>query len=229
MKNKYFIAIYTHECKDYCDKKFFAWIHYICEGNPVYIVDNSKGYNYLTRLAEITEGFNFNLYKLTVEQQPKKTLFLRNVADSVNLLRDKFLKSDCDYFLIIESDVLPPEDMIAKFDYATYYLNKNDPDDFDVEKKKPWGIVGGHYYKGFHDYSSMKGLYPTHHALSGCTVYKRELIEKYPFRWSEENLGAFPDAWICVDAGQEYNIYNDGSIECEHLEIAPGQRQSRSL
>lgn len=234
LKNKYFIAIYTNEVKDYCDEKFFTWIDHIKEDNPAYVVDNTVGDNYYKRLEDLFKNFNnFNLYKLNINHRPERTQFLRNVEQSVNFLRHEFLKSNCDHFLIIESDVLPPEDLIAKLDKDIDRLEKIDIDNLFEYKEgditpKLWGILGAHYYKGFHNYDET-GIYTTHHALSGCTVYRRSLIEDYPFRWSRDNLGAFPDAWICYDAGKKYEIYNDGSIICEHLHADNGTRYSKSL
>lgn len=213
-KNKYFIAIYTNLCKDYCDKEFFTRINELKKDNHVNIVDNSSGNNYLKRLFGLTKA---NVYKVNVPVEPKQTQFLRNVTESVSALRQDFLqKGDEDYFLIIESDVIPPVDLLDRFDKTIETLPKD------------WGILGGLYYQGFHDYTKT-GVHKTHHALSGCTVYRRSLVEKYPFRWSVDNLGAFSDAWICYDAGQEFGIYNDHDIRCEHLHTIHGSRQSHPL
>ena len=112
--------------------------------------------------------------------------------------------------------------LLKQFECAVGELDLTEP---------AWGIVGAIYYQGFHNYgfdTSEKFLERTHHCLSGCTVYKRELIRKYPFRYDPENLGPFPDAFICFDAGSEFSFWNDHRIQCDHLHIN-GARMSRSL
>lgn len=215
--NDYFIAIYTNQVKDYCDENFFNNVFLLSKGNPVHVVDNTIGNQYYEKLKKMFSTFeNFHLYKTDIDEQPKKTQFHRNVSESVNLLRDIFLKTGYKKFLIIESDVLPPENLIQRLESSINLLNDK------------WGILGAHYYSGFHDYNK-KYIYNIYHALSGCTVYNRKLIEKYSFRWSEENMAAFPDAWICYDAGKEYEIYNDGSIICRHLFYKTGGKYSKKL
>lgn len=213
LKNNYFIAVYTYSGKSYCDKKFFERVKEISKDNLVHIVDNSFNLDYYKKLIFLYNFSNFTFYHLDVikgknvklnslRTTAAKINSLRTVAESVNFLRDIFLKTICPNFLIIESDVIPPIDLLEKFD--------------NTQLPKDAGILGALYYKNFHDFSK-KGLQRVGHALSGCTVYKRNLIEKYPFRWSIENLAAFPDAWICVDCKNDFSIWNNHDIICEHL------------
>lgn len=214
-KNKYFIAVYTNECKDYCDEKFFGNLLKIKGDNYLSVVDNTKGDKYFKRLKELLP--NETVTKLDVSPDPKETLFQRNVTESVNLLRDEFLKSDKDYFLIIESDIIPPKNFLSLFKEAIEKL-----------KDENWGIIGGLYYDGFHDFT-LKGIQKKSHILSGCTIYKRELIEKYKFRYDPDNLGPFPDAWICVDSGKEYSLWDNHDIVCTHEHTAHGTRISKPI
>jgi len=215
MEHKYFIAVYTNEVKDYCDHQFFNNLYQISRGLPVFIVDNTIGDAYYNRLQNgcLQNGFtNFTIYHIDVPKHPKESQFQRNVCESVNFLRDVFLKqTDLPYFLIIESDVVSPVNLLNSFENSITRLNVEDPH---------WGIVGGLYYQGFHNYkfdSTHTSLERTAHCLSGCTVYKRALVEKYPFRFDPSNLGPFPDAWICYDSGKEYSLWNEHQIKCDHL------------
>ncbi|WP_315817964.1 hypothetical protein [Paraflavitalea speifideaquila] len=126
------------------------------------------------------------------------------------------------YFLIIESDVIPPQSLLQQFECATSELDLTEAG---------WGMVGAIYYQGFHNYAFDTHdtfLERTNHCLSGCTVYKRELIRKYPFRYDPENLGPFPDAFMSYDAGHDFALWNDHRIICDHLHIN-GARMSRNL
>ena len=211
--SKYFIAVYTHEVKDYCKEEFFDNLSNLSSKDfELHIVDNTQDMDHSMLLRQTCPVENQLTY-LNIPREPHNTLFLRRVTESVNKLRDDFLDSDCNYFLIIESDLLVPLDVLEQFDKTIEQLDDN------------WGIVGGTYYKGFHDFTK-KGIYETNHALSGCTVYKKEVIKEYPFRWSTENMGAFPDAWICYDVNldKKYKIYNQGDILCDHLHDKTGRR-----
>lgn len=229
--HEYFIAIYTHICKDYCDKQFFERVAQLSNGNPVHVVDNTgkiigkrknkKGFDgsiYFEKLKTICNYPNFYVYHLDVNKIPSNSLFQRNVKESANHLREIFIKTEFKKFLIIESDVLPPLDLLEKFDKKIPLLPSN------------WGMLGALYHNipGIHN-RDVSGLHQKHHVLSGCTVYQRELIEKYPFRYNQEALSAFPDAFICADAAKEFTFWDDHDIICEHLHGKHGERQAHPL
>ena len=215
MSNKYFIAVYTNEVNDYCDEVFFDNLFCVSHGEQVQVIDNSIGDTYYVKLQNlfVQKGYdNFCINHLHVPEQPKESQFQRNVCDSVNNLRERFLReTGLPYFLILESDVVSPTDLLDKFEKSIGVLDIRNPD---------WGIIGGLYYQGFHNYDfddRATSLERTHHCLSGCTIYKRELIEKYPFRYNPDDLGAFPDALISQDSGKEFSLWNEHKIKCEHV------------
>ena len=209
-----FIAVYTHDSKNYCQDKFF---HALLEATPastINIVDNSETNANLLTIGKIA---NFNLlHHLTTPAEPKRSKFHRNVFKSVNYLRDKFLQTNEQLFCIVESDVIVEPLTLSKLEVNLLQ---------DIEDPKR-GAIGAIYYAGFHDYSKT-GIQQTNHVLSGCTIYLRELIEKYPFRYDENNLIPFPDAWICYDAGKEYNFYNNHDIILEHAHNVDGTRYAK--
>lgn len=216
---RFFIATYTNRVKDYCDTEFFSNLHKLSKGHPVMVVDNTLDDTYTERIATLTHAYpNFDVSWIMVPKEPHRTLFLRNVAESVSMCRDAFLKSNCDHMLIIESDVLPPVTLLDKLEEDILFL--------EGEK---WGIIGGIYYRGFHNYD-LKGLHQTRHVLSGCSVYNGEMIKETPFRWSEENINAFPDAWMSMDAERKgFSMWNDHDVVCEHLTAPNGGRYSAPL
>lgn len=222
MSKDYFIAIYTNKVKDYCDKEFFARINELKGDAHVSVVDNTIGKEYHKRLTKMGQ----NVRMISVPKEPERTQFLRNVEASVNDLRQEFLEGDWKYFLIIESDVIPPANLLERLDKSIEDIEgwQKRP-----EGPKPWGALGAIYYQGFHSFE-LDGKYAVDHVLSGCTVYKRELIARLPFRWSEQELGAFPDAYMSYDASNAgYSLWNDHDIKCEHLHAKNGTRQSIPL
>jgi len=228
--NKFFICSYTNKCKDYCDKQFLDRIKELKGSNPFTIVDNTERIEYVRRLRALAPWAS--IHKVMTPTKPKNSRFQRNVTESVNYLRELFLASNLPYFLIIESDVIPPKDLLERLKKAIEHLNLRQSGVIINGESRiylnPWGIIGGLYYKGFHNYE-LEGIKQTHHVLSGCTVYKRELIEKIPFRYDPENLGPFPDALISADSGKEYSLWNDHDIICDHLHAENGTRMSHPI
>ena len=209
MTTEVFIAVYTNKVKRYCDVQFFNALQNNVSTEHIYVVDNTTdNRNYANELKNI---INCNIVNLDIPEYPENTKFHRKVAESVLYLRDIFLKSNYQYFGIVESDVIIPPNTID-----TLLTNiKAMPDDT--------GAVGALYYEGFHDYN-LTGIQYTNHVLSGCTIYKRAMIEKYPFRWQETYMQAFPDALICLDAINEYKYYNNHDLKCTHAHTENGSR-----
>lgn len=224
---EYFIAVYTNQCKDYCDELFFNNLKQLAKEATICIVDNSNDNGkYFVRIRELM-GHTPNViyHHVVIPQEPKRTQFLRNVCESVNKCREEFLKTMCTKFLVIESDVIPPVDLLDKFDATINFLNI-----FYPREDMDWGAIGGTYYEGWHDFANKKGVCPTHHLLSGCTLYKRDCIKEIPFRWELDNINAFPDAYMSVDIQvYGYALYDDYNIKCEHLCMESGARQSKSI
>lgn len=204
MERNYFISIYTNQIKKYCDDIFFKRVNEVSKGNPVCIVDNSETSDYLETLRIRYNYPNFSFHHIKISSGTDKAKSFRNIEESVNYIRNIYLQTNIGKFLILESDTIPPINLLERFDATIRTLPKK------------WGILGAIYYHGYHNMEA-KGLHKQNQALSGCTVYKRELIEKYPFRYDENNLGAYPDYWICHDSRNEFEIYNHYDIRCEHL------------
>lgn len=208
-KDKVFVAVYTNKVKSYCDVQFFNALQNNISKEQIYIVDNTNDSGVYT--SQLKNIIDCSIINLDIPEQPEATKFHRKVAESVLYLRDIFLKSDYKYFLIVESDVILPANTIDTLLENIEAL----PEDT--------GAVGALYYEGYHNYELM-GLQYTNHVLSGCTLYKRSMIEKYPFRYQEDYLQAFPDAFICIDAINEFKYYNNHQIKCVHAHASNGSR-----
>jgi len=208
-----FIAIYTHRCKSYCDDVFFNNLFSSDIGSAsVSIVDNSPDIDYYHELYE-KYGHRAYVDHIVVDRGEKRIQFMKNVEASLYGLRRKFLDGPYDYFVILESDVAPKNKK-----WLHYFMEVVDQAD----------IIGGLYYDGFHTPEMWQGeprLVPVMHALSGCTLYKRELLERFNFRSSGDNPHAFPDAWMSLDAREAgFRIANYTKIQCAHLTDNNGGR-----
>jgi hypothetical protein len=211
MTHDIFCAVYTHQSKRYCDDIFFNSLLTNIDGDCVHVIDNSNDSQRYCN--SIKERFKLKFVEnLDIPIHPQQTTFHRKVTESVSYLRKMFLTTECKYFLIVESDVILTNQNTVKTLVSTI---ENLPANT--------GAVGALYYEGFHDYT-LTGVQQVPHVLSGCTLYKRELIEKYPFRYDPDNLIPFPDAWICIDAKHEFSFYNNHELICTHAHTKDGTR-----
>ena len=204
--NDFFIAVYTTYAKRYCDAKFFKRLGEIAGDEYISVIDNSQYTEYIKTLEDLCKNHLKNYSLKHIDIPPGDRLFLRAVSESVCLLQDEFLKSDKKYFLILESDVYPKDDeTLEEFLSVLEYGD----------------IIGGVYYPGPHaeewfspDYSEIHFSF----VLSGCTLYKREVLEKIKFRIDMNNPNAFPDAYMYNDAkAAGFRAVNFTGIKCDHL------------
>lgn len=228
-----FIAIYTHECKTYCDYKFFNHLFntYDLDKTLIHIVDNTEdGGVYADRLRKIV-GTRAEVSRISVTKEEKTllswlaeaykfnddlkkhALFKLNLVKSLNKLRGQFLKTDCPFFITLESDIIPPLNWLQKIITAVTTTD--------------YTIIGGIYFEGIHPIHIKEEKFihyePPHirgrleHVFSGCTLYKRELLEQCDFKWNPK-YRAYSDYYICEDAWKlGFKIADYTGIICEHL------------
>lgn len=215
-----FIAVYTNQVKKYCDQQFFRKLGKATIGRDCWIgiIDNTDDdLEYYTRLeTNMHEWLGHNNYFIEtnyIDPLPKNTLFLRAVTECVNDLRAEFLESKDDKFIIFESDVIIPPNTLELFERVQYKAD----------------IIGGIYYHGFHSpilfNPCIHQLIPSQHILSGCTMYDRKVIERFPFRGEGDTPGEqeFPDSCISQDAIKAgFKLMNYAAIKCQHIEKPDG-------
>lgn len=227
---KYFLAVYTNQCKRYCDALFFSnFKNNLSTDFELHIVDNSAGFEYFDRLSRyvpIWSGINASIAHLYTPadlsglpispdtfRDRTMTTAMHNIVSSANYLREKFIKSGCQYFVIIESDILFPADFLDRL----------------VEHIDQGEAFGGIYYENWHKKEwfdpSFKEIVSAGHVLCGCTLYKREMIEQVSFRYVKGNTKDFPDYWLSVDAVQKgFRLFHACAVKCIHLFDNEGSR-----
>ncbi len=122
---KILIATLTSRKKDYCFPQFFSRINNLSyTGECDFMVsDNSDDSKY----KEYLKHFFPNVRRIVKGNMP----WTEMLAQSHNQIRDFFLAGDYDFLFHIESDVIPPHDVIERLLYH----------------KKP--VVLGTYFHGF--------------------------------------------------------------------------------
>lgn len=223
--NKILVGTITNICKDYCWDKFSKQLKGLqMQGHEVFIIDNSvrlqprkgfKTYHYKKYKQILGECYTKNL-NLPNEKKLNGLIFI--TLDCMNKLRDVFLKGDYTHLFILESDVFIEKDTVQRLldmdaDVAnfTYLMNLNRFDDYtlcvqstkdsigrmlNVEQSKELINTG---VKEFG--KDMLGDRMLSGGGYGCTLVRREVLEKIKFRinsTAEGNL-TFPDSAFHVD------------------------------
>jgi hypothetical protein len=225
---KVFLGVYTCRYKSYCDGEFINRIRTL---NPkpsqIFIVDNTLDEGqYTERLKDLMFGCDmpYEVVHINVPLDGKNVKDRgyypqRVVYESVSLVREKFLKSDADALFILESDVCPIADNCI--DLLTEYLDE-------------YAAIGGIYYKGFHkaewfeeDFEELVKLGVTQQStLCGCTIFRRDLVERLAFRWEIAKDGSeayFPDACYSKDIcglqlkGEDFKRAVYTKVKCKHI------------
>ncbi len=189
----------------------------------VLIVDNSETDEYVEHIR----SFGFDVHKDVYVPELKE-----RIVNSRNILRQKMLDGDYDYFLSLEQDVIPPPDVIERLVahkkdivsavyYSVYYLN-GEP------QIRPliWKAVPDEPDKmQFMSTEARQGMQnpqtPQLHAIKrcglGCILISRAVMEKIQFR-NHPEYTTFDDFMFCEDAEKAgFALFADVSVQCLHL------------
>ena len=214
---KILIATPIYDKKDYCLKKHLESVKNIDYDNCHHImVDNTDdGGVYTERLKKLgVEAYHV----------PRDGNSRNAIANSMNFVRDYFLKRDYDYLLVLESDLFPDKDVINRLIktsspvMGSFYLLGFEEDDVkltELQKQLQLGIILEYEFKekvrklhprsacifvldqkssGFMgsrpitiketQYIYQTGIKQVHGTGLGCTLIRRDIIQRFPF-WTD--------------------------------------------
>lgn len=202
------IGVCTYEGKDYIWPKFKENLAQLSYPNyDVMIVDNGKDNKYARRIKKECD--------FIVKHIPRAINSRIGHAESLNTIRDYFLANNYDYLLLVESDLLPPVDIIERLLVTgkdvigcMYYIGhhwdekrqptaclfKVDPKTGKtrrVTREEGWKMYG-------------TGVQPIHGCGIGTTLVARSIIEQYKFWWHLSNPPKHSDVLFFAD------LHNDG-------------------
>lgn len=212
MLPKILVGCPTSNHKGYCFEEYLKGIKSLTYPNfGVLLIDNSESNEYYDKIKE----------KISIIKDKWFENARERIVHSRNILREKVLNENYDYFLSLEQDIIPPKYIIEKL------LKHN---------KK---VIGGLYFKT----GSFDELIPliwlrndektarraelkeveNNRLLNvitcglGCLLIHRSVLEKVKFRYVKEKE-AFDDVWFCEDARNNgFEVYCDTSIKCKHM------------
>jgi hypothetical protein len=219
---KVLLAAPTFSGKNYC---FIDWWlnikQFAYPDLDILLVDNSIGMDNVAYLEK------FDIRVLHVEPKNRKTQ--EYITESQNLIRDVFLDEGYDYLFSLETDCFPERKdvierlMIHDLDVvsAPYFIGKGEESE----------LLIGALVKSFVAKNALFGInLPLRYAFYlidgtvkqatncgiGCTLIKKWVIEKIPFRIEQGNF-AHSDSFFYTDLF--YNgipSYLDTGIFCRH-------------
>ncbi len=211
MQPKILIGCPTSNYKEYCFEEYLKSINNLTYNNfDILLVDNSEKDDYYNKIKDKIPTIRDKWFENARDR----------IIHSRNILREKILRENYDYFLSLEQDVIPPKDVIERL------LKHN---------KK---IIGGVYFKlgSFNELIPLVWLnidkrYSRRAILDeingdllevatcglGCILIHKSVLEKVKFRYLKEKK-AFDDVWFCEDARENgFKVYCDTSIKCKHM------------
>ena len=200
-----FIGTPTHFCKRYCADRFMSGIISVPKGISKYIVSNSlaDASDYYKPTQDYT-GHNIYFRQLSLDRDfyGHKDSIHRRIVYTMNFLRSMFLDTTCGLYISLESDVIISYQIV---DEILFTLGNNPEID----------ILHTNCYKGF---NAEQRLSKTNRITLGCTAIKRRVLDSIKFRYDENLLAAFHDAFFIMDAiASGFNAYYHPHIKVNHL------------
>lgn len=220
---KILVACPTFEGKDYIIDKWVEAVKNIDYPNFQWlIVDNSQGTSYTSKLRK--RGYR-------VVHVPRGGNSRQALCNAQNYIRKKVLSEGYDYWLSLESDLIPPKDIIFKLMShaksvvgSVYFLgtwmdpNIPKPACLFVLDQKEGGMMGTRMMTPEESRKIIgTGLRQVHGVGLGCTLIKRRILEKFGF-WTDTRFdNKHSDVYFYMElqnAGEP--VFVDTNILVEH-------------
>lgn len=216
MEPKILVGCPTSNHKNYALERYAKGVKSLSYDNfDVLLVDNSRNDNYIKKIKSLD---------LPVAKGPYSDAARQRIIDSRNVLRQKVLDEGYDYFLSLEQDIIPPEDVIQKLlshdkkivtgVYFSYQTNN------DVTLLVPllWKRVSKDEVRFMLEKEVVEPKLMEVDACGvGCILIHRDVLQKVKFRYDKNDAG-FDDVWFCKDAFDSgFKIFADTSVKCKHL------------
>lgn len=229
---KVLVASPTYHKKDYC---FKTWS------------DNVKGFTYPNYDVLMVDNSPIDYHKKlskhfkTIKVDRGNMNSVQALTASQNEIRAHFLQYNYDWLFMLESDVIPPKDIIEYFliwqhavHNISYFVQLNKFDNtptlclqshcglFGLYKNYKSAMVapdeGGYWFNGEHYVFNEHGFPLQYGAGSGigCTFIHRNVMQMVKFR--DENTQVYSDTYFHFDLMRNnINDYMDGQMIVKHL------------
>ena len=219
MQPRVLVGCPTSFHKEYALQQYVEAIKKLTYKNhDVLLVDNSQSNDYLNKI---------NTHGLPVIKGPYFESARDRIVASRNILRQKVIDGNYDFFLSLEQDVIPPSDILErliqhnkKIITAVYFANNVIPGKtlskliplvYILEDEKTLSMRPLNDDELWKSQKLMKVV----SAGLGCVLIHRSVFKKVKFRY---DLNSFDDRWFFIDLyNEKIQAYADTSIKCKHL------------
>lgn len=205
--------------KNYCLEEWASRVTNLTYKNyDILIADNSPDNKNRKKLMKM--GLN------AIHIKPRDKANQKYIAESHEALKHHALTMGYDFILHLESDIIPPHDIIErllvhrkKIVSAMYFIDFGTDSHLMLQNIENLGGNLKHttMINEGQDINIVDGqLHDVYACGLGCTLIHRSILETINFRW-EEGASAHPDSFFAADL-RALNIkqYLDTSILCEH-------------
>ena len=220
MQPRVLVGVTASFHKEYCLEPFLKGFNSLTyENKDVLFVENSQHDNYFNKLKSL----GLNVIKGPYFKSP-----IKSISTSRNILIDKALNENYDYFFSLDQDTIPPKDAIERLISHNKQVtcgvcfSRTIIDGKVILAPDVYKIVPNTENK--EEFPSMK--WPTEEEIrsnkliqvvscgAGCLLLHKNVIKKIKFR---EDLEQSEDRWFCADLFKNnINIYCDTSVKCKH-------------
>ena len=184
----------------------------------ILLVDNSKDNIYFEKIKKLN---------LPVIKGPYFESARDRIVASRNILREKVLKENYDYFFSLEQDVLPSSNILEKLLQhnkklitAVYFAHNVIPDNqtreliplvYKLTDEKTLSMRSLNEVELW----EKQGLMEVISAGLGCVLIHKDILEKIKFRYDKNT---FDDRWFFIDCyNKKIKVFADASVKCKHL------------
>mgnify|MGYP005992432877 CR=1 FL=1 len=219
---KILIAAPQHESKKYCWKEWSERVKNLTYPNyNVFLAENSPSDDFYKEIKSV----GFKAKRVGAEYVG----VLKRTTAAHEACRIHALENDYDYMLHLETDVIPPLDVIERLLYhklkvvsAVYDIFHGKSRKAMIQLNEPLDRAFGAYRTvGFVEHEeplffdgTLKQVY---HAGIGCALIEKSVMQKIPFRCDERHV-FHADTWFANDCFQrDIPIFADTSLMCKHL------------
>ena len=214
---KVLVGCPTANYKEYCLEEYAKAVKSLTYANyNILLIDNSKGNDYVEKIKKLN---------LPVKKGQWFEGALQRIITSRNILREEVLEKECEYFLSLEQDVIPPKDIIERLlkhkkevISAIYFAHNV------VEGKRR--LIPLSYKLLDEKDLSMRplnedelwnnpGIMQIISAGLGAVLIHKDILKKVKFRF-ENNV--FDDRFFFKDLYElKQDVWCDASLKCKHL------------
>jgi len=231
---KILVATTIYDKKHYAFPKWWKAVKELSYPSyGVLIVDNTADNgNYARKLRRIIGN------KGKVIHAERKKNSRDTLSYCQNIIRQRVIDEDYDYWMSIESDIVPPSDTIQRLlQWGQPVVGGLYEIGHDVKRlcvflrhDKGNGTVGTRLITAKEDEEirKTKGLIKIHGCGIGCALIRRDILERFPF-WTDERFdNKHSDVYFYMDLdNNKIPVYVDTTIFCEHYNSDWGKVEDR--